>query len=212
MYPRSVSHVLLTHFYKSDEIIRYLEPSQLKVLYETLNKNSYQPNVYRLKAIVYLLHSTGARISEILGLNLEALDPINYKFQVLGKGNKQRWCFYNEESAEILEKYIKYYRHSEHIALFTAQHPKSKKVTRLSYRKVHTDWSKVRGEIAELKNTRLHDLRHTYATERVGIMEIEELRALMGHENIQTTLRYQKVTSSRAEEVARKAFKKLSKN
>lgn len=37
-------------------------------------------------------------------------------------------------------------------------------------------------------------------------MALEELRALMGHENIQTTLRYQKVTSLRAEEVARDAL------
>ncbi len=37
------------------------------------------------------------------------------------------------------------------------------------------------------------------ATERVGLMGIEELRALMGHESIQTTLRYQKVTSQRAD-------------
>lgn len=40
-------------------------------------------------------------------------------------------------------------------------------------------------------------------------MGIEELRALMGHESIQTTLRYQKVTSGRAEEVAQLAFKNL---
>ena len=33
-------------------------------------------------------------------------------------------------------------------------------------------------------------------------MGIEELRALMGHESIQITLRYQKVTSQRAEVVA----------
>jgi len=41
-------------------------------------------------------------------------------------------------------------------------------------------------------------------------MGIEELRALMGHENIQTTLRYQKVTSNREEEVAKKALKTLA--
>jgi integrase/recombinase XerD len=40
-------------------------------------------------------------------------------------------------------------------------------------------------------------------------MGIEELRALMGHENIQTTLRYQKVTSRRAEAIAKKAFEAL---
>jgi len=41
------------------------------------------------------------------------------------------------------------------------------------------------------------------------MMGIEELRALMGHENIQTTLRYQKVTSKRAESVAKQALEKL---
>ena len=40
-------------------------------------------------------------------------------------------------------------------------------------------------------------------------MGIEELRALMGHESIQTTLRYQKVTPRRAEEIAQLALKKL---
>ena len=48
--------------------------------------------------------------------------------------------------------------------------------------------------------------------ERVGLMGIEELRALLGHQNIQTTLRYQKVTSARAEEVAQRALKVLTKN
>lgn len=59
---------------------------------------------------------------------------------------------------------------------------------------------------------RLHDLRHTFATERVGLMGIEELRALMGHSHIQTTLKYQKVTSLRAEQVAQNALQILLKN
>jgi integrase len=54
------------------------------------------------------------------------------------------------------------------------------------------------------------DLRHTFATERVGLMGIEELSPLMEHKNIQTTLRYQKVASSRGEEVANKALEILA--
>ncbi|MDB9400404.1 site-specific integrase [Microcystis aeruginosa CS-567/02-A1] len=65
------------------------------------------------------------------------------------------------------------------------------------------------GNATELQGVRLHDLRHTFATERVGLMGIEELRALMGHESIQTTLRYQKVTPQRAEQVAHQAFNSL---
>lgn len=187
----------------SDEITRYLNPQQLKLLYSLLEPNS------RLHALVLLLHRTGARISEALALNLKDVDLTQGKFRVLGKGNKQRWCFYGSDVAQVLEKYLKLYRHDSCPALFTAQQPFTLKVTRLSYRTAHHDWSQTLEQSPSLKGSRLHDLRHTFATERVGLMGIEELRALMGHTNIQTTLRYQKVTSSRAEEVAKEALKIL---
>ncbi|MEO0839789.1 MAG: site-specific integrase, partial [Cyanobacteria bacterium J06643_5] len=95
-------------------------------------------------------------------------------------------------------------------ALFTAQQPVTKVASRISYRTVHEYWRKLITDYPELVGIRIHDLRHTFATERVGLMGIEELRALMGHENIQTTLRYQKVTSVRAENVARKALERLT--
>ncbi|MCP2731111.1 site-specific integrase [Symplocastrum sp. BBK-W-15] len=157
-----------------------------------------------------LLHTSGARIAEVLALNLDELDFHNRKFQVVGKGNKQRWCFYSEAAQSHLDRYLKYYRHSNHLALFTAQQPKTLAVSRLSYRMTHKSWSKLIGDTPELQAIRIHDLRHTFATERVGLMAIEELRALMGHESIQTTLKYQKVTSQRAEEVAQLALKSLS--
>jgi integrase len=79
----------------------------------------------------------------------------------------------------------------------------------VEYLNHYKSWTNLIGETPELQEIRIHDLRHTFATERVGLMGIEELRALMGHESIQTTLRYQKVTSLRAEEVAQLAFKNL---
>ncbi len=187
----------------SDEIVRYLTPEQLKLLYSLVERNS------RLHTLILLLHRTGARIAEVLAQDLEQIDLSNRKFLVVGKGNKQRWCFYGEDLAQVLEKYIRLYRHSGHPALFTARQPLTKEVTRLSYRSAYRDWSELISKSPALQGCRLHDLRHTFATERVGLMGIEELRALMGHENIQTTLRYQKVTSSRAESVAKKALKIL---
>lgn len=170
-----------------------------------------EPNS-RLHTLVLLLHQTGTRVSEALSLDIEHLDLINCKFRVLGKGNKQRWCFYGEDLATVLEKYLRLYRHPYSLALFTAQNPFTKEVTRLSYRTAYEGWSQVIKQNSELKGFRLHDLRHTFATERVGLMGIEELRALMGHTNIQTTLRYQKVTSSRAEEIAKRALDILTKD
>lgn len=61
----------------------------------------------------------------------------------------------------------------------------------------------------ELQKIRIHNLKHTFATERAELVAIEKLRALMGHESIRTTLRYKKVMSQRAEEVAQLALKNL---
>ncbi|WP_036489543.1 tyrosine-type recombinase/integrase [Myxosarcina sp. GI1] len=187
----------------SDEVIRYLTPQQLELLYSRVKKYS------RLHTLILLLHGTGARIGEALALDFEQLDLDKCKFQVVGKGNKKRWCFYGEDLALVLEKYNRYYRHPNHPALFTAKQPKTKIVTRLSYQTAYRDWHDLTAEQPQLKGFRLHDLRHTFATERVGLMGIEELKALMGHEKIETTLRYQKVTSSRAEEVAKQALSAL---
>jgi integrase/recombinase XerD len=190
----------------SDEVIHYLTPEQLKVLYQLVSDDT------RLHCLVLLLHQTGARISELLALNLGDIDREHYKFQVVGKGNKIRWCFYSQNAALILDKYLKYYRYEPHLALFTAQHPLTLTVTRLSYSRVYHLWKELTRQHPLLEGIRLHDLRHTFATERVGLMGIEELRALMGHNSIQTTLKYQKVTSSRAEEVAKNALQFLTNN
>lgn len=186
--------------HKTDDTIRYLTPTQLKKLYSVIKYD------LRLNAIVHLLHRTGCRIGELLALSLADVDLNNRKFQVLGKGNKQRWCFYSSDVASVLDNYLNHARHKNESALFTAQHPVTLRVSRMSYHTLHENWREVTDEYPELKGVRIHDLRHTFATERVGLISIEELRALMGHESIQTTLRYQKVTSQKAEEAARRAL------
>jgi integrase/recombinase XerD len=71
-----------------------------------------------------------------------------------------------------------YQKHSNNPALFTAQQPFTLEVSRLSYRMAHQDWTDLITQESKLKGSRIHDLRHTFATERVGLMGIEELRAL----------------------------------
>jgi integrase/recombinase XerD len=186
--------------YSSDTVLRYLTPEQLTLLYRVVASD------LRMNALVHLLHRTGARIAEILALDLQDLNLAQRKFQVIGKGNKQRWCFYSEDTDQTLARYLRYERHPSCPALFTAQQPFTLEISRLSYRTVHQRWTDLISPEPILAGIRIHDLRHTFATERVGLMGIEELRALMGHQNIQTTLRYQKVTSQRAETVAQKAF------
>lgn len=187
----------------SDDSIRYLSEPQLTCLYQAVKLD------IRMRAIISLLHRSGARISEVLQLNIDDIDFDEQRFQVLGKGNKQRWCFFSQDTAIALTEYIHDARHPRSTALFTAQQPISLETSRISYRRIHQCWETLITPYPDLNGARLHDLRHTFATERVGLMGIEELRALMGHESIQTTLRYQKVTSRRAEAVAKQALNTL---
>jgi integrase/recombinase XerD len=187
----------------SDEEVRYLTPVQLNLLYQAVKLD------VRLNALVHLLHSSGARIAEILALDLKDIDTVNLKFQVVGKRNKQRWCFYSDTALISLNNYLKYYRHQNNEALFTAQQPFTLKVSRLSYATAYKSLVERIDGIPELEGMCFHQLRHSFGTERVGLMGIDELRALMGHENIQMTLRYSKVTSRRAEEVAKIAFSQI---
>lgn len=192
--------------HKTDDPIKFLTSSQLNILYKSVASD------YRMSAIVYLLHRTGCRIGELLALNLDEIDTDNCKFQILVKGNKQRWCFYSSDAALALSKYLQYSRHQNNDALFTAQHPVTMRVSRMSYRTLHDYWQEITNKYSELNGIRIHYLRHAFATERVGLLNIEQLRALMGHESIQTTLRYAKVTSRSSEEAARQAFLSLIKS
>ena len=191
------------HEHSSDDTIRYLTEAQLKCLYRALELD------IRMKAIISVLHRSGARISEVLQLDLDDVDFKEHRFQVLGKGNNQRWCFFSQDTAAILSEYIHGRRYPGCLALFTAQQPISLTVSRVSYPRVHQCWQALIAPYPNLEGVRLHDLRHTFATERVGLMGIEELRALMGHQDIQTTLRYQQVTSRRAASVAKQALDML---
>lgn len=65
-----------------DQIIRYLSEEQLRQLYPAVQTDA------RLYALVHLLHRSGARIAEILALDLSEINLENGKFQVVGKGNK----------------------------------------------------------------------------------------------------------------------------
>ncbi|CDN10830.1 COG0582: Integrase [Richelia intracellularis] len=122
---------------------------------------------------MHFLNRTVCRIGEVLALDIQDLDLNHQKFQVLGKGNKQRCCFYSEDAADALDKYIHHGRYQNINALFTAQHPVTLKVSRISYRTLHHYWLSITNKYPELHGIHIHYLRHTFATERVGLLSLE---------------------------------------
>ncbi|MBE9156010.1 tyrosine-type recombinase/integrase [Nodosilinea sp. LEGE 06152] len=192
--------------HRSDEAVKYLTQAQLKTLIRAASTNP------RLSALLWILYESGARIAEILALKLKDVDLAERQFDVIGKGNKKRLCFYGKRAASALKGYIERDRHSPSPALFTERLTRSCQVRPLSYATAYRDLREAIDQYESLKGTRFHDLRHTFATERAQIVPLEILRALLGHEKIQTTLIYQKITSRVARESAEEALQKIAKS
>ena len=188
----------------SDEAVRYLSEHELKLLFKVASRNM------RLLALITLLYESGARIAEVLALNKDDLNFEKREFQVVGKGNKKRWCYFGEQSVKTFTLYFEKGRHHPHEALFTDRYAYTNKLRRLSYQQAHRDLKEAIENYKTLSNVHFHDLRHTFATERAKIIPLEVLRALLGHTSIQTTLIYQKITSSVARETAQEALEKLN--
>jgi integrase/recombinase XerD len=189
----------------TDEPVRHLGKGQVTALLRAAAGNP------RLLALVSLLYESGARIAEALALDLAGVDLAARQFQVVGKGNKLRWCFFGDSAEATLRAYLDGGRHHPHRSLFTERGAYRNDIRPLSYPLAYRDLREaVKGHTA-LQGVRFHDLRHTFATERASMVPLEVLRALMGHESIQTTLMYQKVTSAVAREAAHEALRKLAR-
>ncbi len=198
----------------SKDIIRYLD----KVTIADIMSNAKSA---REEFLFDLLYSSGLRISEALALNVQ--DIRNGVIQIrAGKGNRPRITYLSQTSEKLFKTYLenrvpdrsvmfqaKTIEEAQKIkndgALFTTNNG-----TRLGYHRANQLFKQAARNLKNADNTPLtiHQLRHTFCTERVGHIDIRVLQRLAGHSDIRTTLRYAKV----ADTVAREQFEKFDKS
>lgn len=143
-------------------------------------------------AIIDVLSSTGIRVGELVNLNIADVDFEKRECVVMGKGNKQRKVYFDARTKIHLYEYIAN-RHDETKALFVSlNNPHN----RLSIRGIETILHKIG---ANLKSTKVHPhkFRRTLATKAIDKgMPIEQVQVLLGHAQIDTTLRYAMVNQN----------------
>ena len=134
--------------------------------------------------MIEFLYSTGVRISELISLNISDINFRERKAIVMGKGAKEREVYLTPVAQLALIKYLKT-REDDCPALFTAIEP-----VRI-YKTIIREILKEIGERAGVDNVHAHRFRRTLATNllRKG-MPIEEVKAVLGHTKIDTTLIY----------------------
>lgn len=185
------------------ESVNYLSREQVRVLFHASRTN------LRLLTLLHLLYDSGARIAEILSLDLKNVNLSQGEFHIIGKGNKERTCYFRPTTAALVRQYLNEGREQGIDALFTERMKRSARVRRLTYKKAYRDLTEISSDTTSIKGVTFHQLRHTFATERANTVPIESLKALLGHESITTTQIYQKVTSQAAKQSAFDAFAKL---
>lgn len=147
----------------------------------------------RDKAIVDLLASSGIRISECVGLNKSDIDLEERELTVYGKGGKWRTAYMDAKAVISIRKYLES-RSDDNEALFITLRKPYKRVSAAAVRRcLHglTDESGVKDIIP-------HRFRHTVATNAINKgMPIESVQQLLGHSEIDTTVRYAHVSKEK---------------
>ncbi len=137
-------------------------------------------------AIIDLLYSTGIRIGELVRLNIDDINFEERECVVLGKGDKERKVYFDAKTKIHLQGYINN-RSDNNPALFvTLDAP----YDRLKISGVEIRLRSLGRELG-INKIHPHKFRRTMATRAIDKgMPIEQVQRLLGHSQIDTTMRY----------------------
>lgn len=170
-------------------------------LLETASADS--PGALRDRALLELLYSTGARISEAVGLDLDDVDPRERTVRLDGKGGKQRLVPIGRPALEALDAYLVRVRPA------LATHGRGTPAVFLNVRggrlSRQSAWQvlKVAADRAGISTpVSPHTLRHSFATHLLeGGADVRVVQELLGHASVTTTQIYTLVTVTTLREI-----------
>ena len=142
-------------------------------------------------AMLELFYSTGIRLSELSGMNLENLDLLSDQAKVRGKGRKERIVPVGSRAVAALRRYLTHREMAvarpggDRRAVFV-----NRQGRRLSprgvQRAIHLMFDAVGGD-----TLRVHSLRHTFATHMLDAgADLRAVQELLGHASLSTTQVY----------------------
>lgn len=152
----------------------------------------------RDRAMLEVLYGGGLRVSELVGLDLDALDIEDGLARVLGKGNKERIVPLGRKAVEALRKYLDQRMElvpeggvlRDTTAVFISRFGQ-----RISIRRVQQIVDEQARAAGVRQRSSPHDLRHSCATHLLDSgADLRSIQELLGHASLNTTQRYTHVT------------------
>ncbi|MGH7498009.1 MAG: tyrosine recombinase XerC [Gemmatimonadales bacterium] len=186
----------------------YMDRSQTDRLFEWAESRAgadeFGPT--RDLAILELFYSTGIRLSELSGMNLEDLDLLSDQAKVRGKGRKERIVPVGSRAVLALRRYL---HHREGLPVRAGADRRAVFVSRTGRRLaprgvqriVHGMFDAIGGD-----GLRVHSLRHTFATHMLDAgADLRAVQELLGHASLSTTQVYTHTSVERLKKVYNQA-------
>ena len=142
----------------------------------------------RDRAILELLYSSGLRVSEVAGLNVEDVNTREGLVKVRGKGKKERIVPLGSKAVEAIRGYMteKILLRKKSKTLFL-----NKRGTELSERGIRRIVVKYARLIGVSGQIGPHTLRHTFASHLLQAgADLRVIQELLGHASLSTTQKY----------------------
>jgi site-specific recombinase XerD len=180
IYPRSTS-----------KLPPVMSAAEIKTLIDSVKNLKH-------RTIIMMLYSTGMRLSEIARLKIVDIDSKLMRIKVVqGKGSKDRYTILSEQVLQELRAYYIIYKPTKYlfngtragcpISLRSIQH-----LVQIAVAKIGL----------ESKHYTVHTIRHSFATHLVDNgTDLHTVKVLLGHNSIQTTMRYLHLTSKRIQTI-----------
>ncbi|MDH5202635.1 MAG: tyrosine recombinase XerC [Nitrospirota bacterium] len=142
----------------------------------------------RDRAILELLYSSGLRVSELSGINIDDINIKEGLVKVRGKGKKERIVPVGSKAIDALKSYIveRILLKSKNKALFL-----NRTGTRLSDRGVRRIVVKYARMVGVSGQIGPHTMRHTFASHLLQAgADLRVIQELLGHSSLSTTQKY----------------------
>ncbi|MFH1339259.1 MAG: tyrosine recombinase XerC [Candidatus Omnitrophota bacterium] len=154
----------------------------------------------RDQAILETFYSTGMRISELVGLNVDDVDFIGGVVKARGKGKRERLLPAGEYALRAIKAYLDK-RNKQSASLFL-----NKNGSRLTTRGVRGIVHKYIRLASLKRGLSPHSFRHSFATHLLNRgADLRSVQELLGHVNLSTTQIYTHLTTERLKSVYDKA-------
>lgn len=202
MRPSNSNPCRFIEFDLEEERERFLEDWEWLALAKALDEyEKYQLGNVAICWLIRLVIFTGTRRGEVMSAPLSAIDakrevlvPVDHKGSTLGKRRKKKRkeVVLNSFAMDVIHDRLKHPDWKDNPWLIPGRPATAEDGSIIHKHMVNPKkpWDKIKS-MAGIKDLRIHDLRHAFAT--VGVdddIDMTMIQKLLGHSKIETTMRY----------------------